>query len=115
MVDGKEKVIMWLQKSPASPKLEGALSSSSSNTFKCINMILLKNTCKYAKSTNIASYQDISKPDVKVQKGEDKDINQIHQQVLKPPPPPPPPRVLKTPPLQSTSSYSMIMTRNKVP
>ncbi|KAL0906018.1 hypothetical protein M5K25_024478 [Dendrobium thyrsiflorum] len=62
--------------------------------------ILLKNIRKSPKSTDIASYQD-----VKDRKGEDKEINQIHQQrdeISKPRPP----RVPKPPPLPSTSPYS---------
>ncbi|KAH0464053.1 hypothetical protein IEQ34_006839 [Dendrobium chrysotoxum] len=60
----KEKVVMGLQKGPTSPKLEGMLSSSSLSMFKCIKMILFKNTCKYPKSTDIMSYQDVSKPNL---------------------------------------------------
>ncbi|KAH0449643.1 hypothetical protein IEQ34_020335 [Dendrobium chrysotoxum] len=79
--------------------------------------ILLKNIRKSSKSTDIASYQDLSKPNVKDRKGEDKEIYQIHQQrdeISKPRPP----RVPKPPPLPSTSLYSSMTlaeTRNAVP
>ncbi|KAH0463849.1 hypothetical protein IEQ34_006635 [Dendrobium chrysotoxum] len=83
MVAGKEKVMMGLKKSPTSSKMEDMLSSSSSSTFKCIKMTLLMNTRKSPKSADIASYQDIFKPDVKDRKGEDNYINQILRQILK--------------------------------
>ncbi|KAH0464055.1 hypothetical protein IEQ34_006841 [Dendrobium chrysotoxum] len=72
-------MVMGLQKSPALPILEDVLSSSSSSIFKSIKMILLMNTHKSHISTDILSFQDVSKPDVKIRKGEDKDINQMHQ------------------------------------
>ncbi|PKU68115.1 protein CHUP1, chloroplastic [Dendrobium catenatum] len=79
--------------------------------------ILLKNIRKSSKSTDIASYQEVSKPAVNDGKGEDKEIYQMQQQrddISKPRPP----RVPKPPPLPSTSSYSSTTIsekRNAVP
>lgn len=97
-------------------------SSSSSSRFQGLldasaRSILLKNIRRSPKSNDIASNPEVSKPDVKIRKGEEREIDQMHNQKEEAPNPRPP-RVPKPPPLPTTSSYNSMTiagTGNAVP